>query len=155
MLLSIACMAYSKSNINLACHCTQLTMYDTAILFQDISRTQRENIFCQAGFGLNVYKKMQTVMNMYEDGDLKDQKLSKKQLTTVPEFKQHQMQPLHNLQASFQSTILQRVIDKEISLKEMMEEADNFRSLEGIIILYNIIIIILSIACHYANKLCI
>ena len=70
-------------------------------------------------------------MNMYEDGDLKHQKLSKKQLTTVPEFKQHHMQPLHNLQVSFQSAILQRVIDKEISLKEMKDEADNFRALEG------------------------
>lgn len=90
-------------------------------------------------------------MNMYGDGNLKDQKLSKKQLTTVPEFKQHQMQPLHNLQASFQSTILQRIINKEISLKEMKDEADNFSSLEGtIIILYNI-----SIVYHYANKLCI
>ena len=124
-------MVYSKSNINLACYCIQLTMYDAALSFQDISRTQRENIYCQAGFGLSVYRKMQTVMNMYEDGDLKDQKLSKKQLTTVPEFKQYQMQPLHNLQASFQSTVLQKVIDKEISLKEMKDEADNFRSLEG------------------------
>ena len=74
---------------------------------------------------------MQTVMNMYEDGDLKDQKLNKKQLTAVPEFKQHHMQPLHNLKDSFQSAILQRVIDKELSLKEMKDEADKFRALEG------------------------
>ena len=94
-------------------------------------RTQRENIFCQAGFVQNVYKKMQTVMNMYEDGDLKDQKLNKKQLTAVPEFKQHHMQLLHNLKDSFQSAILQRVIDKEISLKKMKDEADKFRALEG------------------------
>ena len=69
---------------------------------------------------------------MYEDGDLKDQKLNKKSLTSAPEFKQYLLQPLHNLDASFQTSILHRVAEKEISLKEMKDEAVKFRSLENV-----------------------
>ena len=79
-----------------------------------------------------VYEKMQTVMNMYEDGAMKDQKLNKKHLIVVPEFKQHLLQPLHNLKPSLQSATLQRIIDREISLKEMKDEAIRFQSLEGV-----------------------
>ena len=86
---------------------------------KDFSRTQRENIICQTGFVKKVYEKMQAVMNMYEDGAIKDQKLNKKHLIAVLEFKQHLLQPLHNLKPSFQSATLQRIIDREISLKEM------------------------------------
>lgn len=80
----------------------------------------------------SVYEIAQRVMDLYEDGDLKDQKLNKKSLTSAPEFKQHLLQPLHNLDASFQTSILQRVAEKEISLKEMKDEAVKFRSLENV-----------------------
>lgn len=71
-------------------------------------------------------------MDMYEDGALKDQKLNKKHLISTPEFKQHLLQPLHNLQVQFQATILQKVIDEEISLKELKDEAVLFRALETV-----------------------
>ena len=71
-------------------------------------------------------------MDMYEDGALKDQKLNKKHLISTPEFKQHLLQPLHNLQVQFQATILQKVIDEEISLKELKDEAVQFRALETV-----------------------
>ena len=69
---------------------------------------------------------------MYEDGALKDQKLNKKHLTSIPEFKQHLLQPIHHLNVEFQQNVLQKVIDVEFSLKELKEEAVKFRALEGI-----------------------
>jgi hypothetical protein len=69
---------------------------------------------------------------MYEDGALKDQKLHKKHLTSIPEFKQHLLQPLHNLNAEFQLHVLQEVVDENISLKELKVEAVKFRGLEAI-----------------------
>ena len=72
------------------------------------------------------------MMNMYEDGALKDQKLHKKHLTSIPEFKQHLLQPLHNLNMEFQLRVLQDVIDENISLKELKMEAVKFRVLEAI-----------------------
>ena len=67
------------------------------------------------------------MMNMYEDGALKHQKLNKKHLTSALEFKQHLLQPFHHLNADFQLLIvLQKVIDEEIFLKELKEEATNF-----------------------------
>ena len=71
-------------------------------------------------------------MSMYEDGALKDQKLNKKHLTSIPEFKQHLLQPLHHLDMEFQLHVLQEVIDENLSLKELKVEAVKFRSLETI-----------------------
>ena len=71
-------------------------------------------------------------MDMYEDGALKDQKLHKKHLTSIPEFKQHLLQPLHHLNADFLQAVLQNVIDGDMSLKELKEEAITFRALQAI-----------------------
>lgn len=71
-------------------------------------------------------------MDMYEDGALKDQKLQRKHLTSIPEFKQHLLQPLHNLNEDFQMNVLQKVVDEDMSLKELKEEAVKFRTLEAI-----------------------
>ncbi len=71
-------------------------------------------------------------MTMYEDGALKDQKLNKKQLISAPEFKQHLLQPLHHLQAEFQASVLDKVINTEVSLKEMKDKAASFRALEAV-----------------------
>lgn len=71
-------------------------------------------------------------MDLYEDGGLKDQKLNMKQITSAPEFKQHILQPLHNLNPTFQKNTLQQVIDKKISLKEAKEAAVKFRVLQTI-----------------------
>lgn len=71
-------------------------------------------------------------MDLYENGALKDQKLNRKHLTSTPEFKQHLLQPLHHLDKDFQATVLQKLIDEELSLKEMKEEAVRFRALEAV-----------------------
>ena len=63
---------------------------------------------------------------------MKDQKLNKKQLTSIPEFKQHLLQPLHHLDVEFQITVLQKVIDEDLSLKEMKEETVKFHALENV-----------------------
>lgn len=72
------------------------------------------------------------MMDMYEDGALKDQKLNKKHLTSIPEFKQHLLQPIHHLNVDFQLDVLQKVIDGDLSLKELKAEAITFRALEAI-----------------------
>ena len=71
-------------------------------------------------------------MDMYEDGSLKDQKLNKKHLTSIPEFKQHLLQPIHHLNTDFQLCVLQKVVEEELSLKELKAEAIKFRALEAI-----------------------
>lgn len=72
------------------------------------------------------------VMNAYERGELKDQKLNRKQLISTPEFKQHLFQPLHNLPADFQASVLQQVNDNKLSLAEMKSSAMEFRSKEQV-----------------------
>jgi len=97
-----------------------------------MSRTQCENIFSQAAFAPLVWEKAMLVMEQFEDGKLKSQKLSKKNLISKPEFKQHHFQCLHNLAPSFQEQILQKVADCEITLEEMKRESNRFRALENV-----------------------
>ena len=97
-----------------------------------MSRKQCENVFSQAAFAPLVWEKAVNVMEMFEDGKLKNQKLSKKSLISKPEFKQHHFQCLHNLSPSFQEQILQQVTDCKITLEEMKMQSNNFRALENI-----------------------
>ena len=97
-----------------------------------MSRTQCENIFAQASFSPLVWEKALKVIEMFEDGKLKNQKLNKKSLISKPEFKQHHLQCLHNLAPSFQQEILQQVSNREITLEEMKTRANDFRTLENI-----------------------
>lgn len=87
--------------------------------------TQREN-------ERSVWQVAINVMNAYENGDLKDQKLNQKQLLSAPEFKQHLLQPIHNLPKSFQVDVLEDVLAKHISLQEMKVSSVTFRSMEVI-----------------------
>lgn len=48
-----------------------------------MSRTQCENIFTQAAFSQNVWDVAIKVMDMYQDGQLKDQKLNRKRLQNL------------------------------------------------------------------------
>ena len=60
------------------------------------------------------------VMDGFEDGRLKDQKLSRKQNISKPEFRQQYIQPIQCLPADFQLQKLQLVVDKKntfISIK--------------------------------------
>lgn len=60
---------------------------------------------------------------------LKSQKLNRKHLISTPEFKQHLLQPLHHLDPQFQQSVLQKIVDEEVSLSEMKKEASEFRSM--------------------------
>ena len=70
------------------------------------------------------------VIELFENGQLKQQKLSKKRLMNAkPDFKQHHFQCLHNIEPSFQQGVLQKVVDREITLDEMKRRAYECRSL--------------------------
>lgn len=92
-------------------------------------RTQRDNIFIQAAFEKSVWNLALQVMNRFEMGQLKSQKLNRKHLVSTPEFKQHLLQPLHHLDPQFQQSILQKIVDQGVSLSEMKKEASEFRSM--------------------------
>ena len=94
-----------------------------------MSRTQRDNIFTQAAFHKDVWELAVGVMNKYELGQLKMQKLNRKHLLAAPEFKQHHFQPLHHLDYEFQKSTLQNVLDEKLTLDEMKQSAAQFRSL--------------------------
>ena len=67
-----------------------------------MSRTQCENIFAQASFLPPVWEEALKLIELFEDGKMKKQKLNKRSLISKPEFKQHHLQCLHNLVPSFQ-----------------------------------------------------
>lgn len=92
-------------------------------------RTQRDNIFIQAAFQKSVWDLALQVMNRCQMGQLKSQKLNRKHLISTPEFKQHLLQLLHHLDPQFQQSILQKIVDQEVSLSEMKKEASEFRSM--------------------------
>ena len=72
------------------------------------------------------------VMDGFEDGQLKDQKLSRKQNISKPEFRQQYIQPIQCLPADFQLEKLQLVVDKKIPLSQLKEESSKYRSMESI-----------------------
>ena len=73
------------------------------------------------------------VIELFENGQLKQQKLSEKRLMNAkPDFKQHHFQCLHNIEPSFQQGVLQKVVDREITLDEMKRRAYEYRSLGNI-----------------------
>ena len=66
-----------------------------------------------------------TAFDMYEEGNLKDQKLNMK-LIALSEIKQHHFQPLCHLPIDIQHHLINQVIE-EISLREMKEKAHHAR----------------------------
>ena len=97
-----------------------------------MSRTQCENIFSQVAFSPPVWEQALRVIELFEDGKLKNQKLNKKSLVSKPEFKQQHFQCIHNLNPSFQQNILEQVVNCEITLEEMKRKATEYRALENI-----------------------
>ena len=110
----------------------QIIGYEQCFLLQNISRTQCDNIFAQASFSPPVWEKALAVIELYEDGKLKSQKLSRKNLISKPEFKQHHFQCLHNLVPSVQLKVLEQVVNCEITLDEMKSKANEFRAVLSI-----------------------
>ena len=97
-----------------------------------MSRTQKENIFAQSLFSNTIWAKVTKVIDFFEAGVLKDQKLNKKHAISAPELKQHHLQPLCRLPSKIQSNLLDAVINKTYSLKEMKVKADEYRQMEHI-----------------------
>ena len=97
-----------------------------------MSRTQCENIFSQAAFSPPVWEQALKVIELFEDGKLKNQKLNKKSLVSKPEFKQQHFQCIHNLNPSFQQKVLEQAVNREITLEEMKRKANDYRALENI-----------------------
>ena len=75
------------------------------LCFQDICRTQKENIFAQSTLSAELWGNFVEVMNLYEDGELKDQ-------NKCGEVKQHHFQPICRLLVVTQQDLLQLLIDK-------------------------------------------
>lgn len=96
-----------------------------------MSRSQADNIFAQAALAKETWDLAIQVIELFEAGELKDQKLqAKSQIVTVPEFKQQHLQPIQSLPPEFQIDKLTKVINLELSLKELKAEASTYRKLE-------------------------
>lgn len=90
-----------------------------------MSRSQADNIFSQASLSKDLAIR---VIELFEDGELKDQKLQAKcNILTKPEFKQQHLQPMP---IDFQIENLTKVVNLEFSLKELKVEAATYRKLE-------------------------
>jgi len=61
------------------------------------------------------------IMDLFEEGKLKGQKLNLSKLLSKPEFKQQYNVPKRALSEDDQCALLQRVVQKEISLNELKE----------------------------------
>ena len=93
-----------------------------------MSRSQKDNIYNKAIFGKKVWEEAVCVMNMYETGMLKDQKMSRKAIAK-PIFKQHLLAPLHDPSPTFQVDALRKISKEQHSLKEMKVEAEHFQTM--------------------------
>ena len=68
---------------------------------------------------------------MFEDGEIKNQKLSKKNLCSIPSprMKQNHFVPPHHLDTCFQESALEKVLSKEMSLNEFKIPCQTHRAL--------------------------
>ena len=97
-----------------------------------MSETQKNNTFAQAVFTKPVWQKAGKVMDLYERGELKGQRLSRKGLISKPEFKQQYFAAIQSLPQSFQLLCLAKVAKKEYSLEDLKKAAKEFRSMQTI-----------------------
>ena len=89
-------------------------------------KTRKENIFAQLLLSNTLWTKATEVIDVLEESVLKDLKLDKKHAISVPEHKQHHLQPLCRLLSKIQSNLLHAVINKTYSLKERKVKADEY-----------------------------
>jgi len=81
-------------------------MQNISFKLQNASRSQSDNIFAQASLSKAVWALAVQIMDAFEAGELKDQKLSMKQLMSKPEFKQQNLQPVQSLPPAFQVSLM-------------------------------------------------
>ena len=90
---------------------------------QYVSKAYRNEVLRLACVAQPVWEMYIQAFEAFENGKLKGQKLTKKQLMTKPEIKQTQFQCLLPLKEEMQIKLLKRVVTKEITLKEMKQAA--------------------------------
>ena len=100
------------------------TLYST----DDFQYSPR-SILHQATLAKPVWNLAVKVMDMFEMGSLKDQKLNVKQLVSKPEFKQQDLAPLHALPIDEQCSILTKVVQKEIPLNNIKDLSKRARQI--------------------------
>lgn len=90
-------------------------------------------VFAMARVGKDVWKEFQEVNSLCEKGSLKDQKVSAGEVMRgVVSLTQWHMKPLCSLSDEQRLYLLRKVKEKEISLKELKQEAHNVRSLSQV-----------------------
>lgn len=97
--------------------------------FQEISATHRDSIFSQSSMPKIVWDLAVTVMDLFEKAKLKDQKLRSSSTNAKPDFKQQYLAPIRCLELNDQCSLLERCKNGSISLKEMKNEAENFKKM--------------------------
>ena len=63
------------------------------------------------------------------DGELKNLKISKKNLWLTPRMKQNHFVPLHHLNSTVQESALKKVVSKEMSLNKLKIHCQTYRAL--------------------------
>ncbi|XP_068677168.1 uncharacterized protein [Montipora foliosa] len=90
-------------------------------------------VFAMARVGKDVWREFQEVNSLCEKGSLKDQKVSAGEVMRgVVSLKQWHMKPLCSLSDEQRLYLLRKVKEKEISLKELKQEAHNVRSVSQV-----------------------
>lgn len=71
-------------------------------------------------------------MDLYEEGNTKDQSLTAKQLVTKPVFRQQYFSCIQCLPDPFKMEVLQDVLDGDLSLSELKDKATAYRSIKEV-----------------------
>ena len=94
---------------------------------QCLSKGYKNEVLRLASVSTTVWDECLQVFNMFENGELKGQTLSKKQLLTKPEIKSTQFQCLFPLDEATQITLLQQLQSKAIGMKQMHQMAQKHK----------------------------
>ena len=90
---------------------------------QYVSKAYRNEVLRLACVSEPVWGVYIAAFEAFENGKLKGQKLTKKQLMTKPEIKQTQFQCLLPLKDAKQAELLGKLVSNDIPLKEMKQTA--------------------------------
>ena len=89
-------------------------------------------MYCQASFSKEAWTPTVKIMDLFEQGKIKDQKLSIHQLTSKPDFKQQYLQPVQYLPDSFKLQILTSVAEKDMSFSELKKAGSDYRAEQAV-----------------------
>ena len=89
-------------------------------------------MYCQASFSKEAWTLTVKIMDLFEQGKIKDRKLSIRQLTSKLDFKQQYLQPVQCLPDSFKLQILTSVAEKDMSFSELKKAASDYRAEQAV-----------------------